>query len=91
MSNKEQNPQSTKPRVISSCDCFIGFLCGERIEKSTIEFEVKSLSKMQLEYKKYGILKGEPQTPKQIVDGRKGYLSRFSYCPYEEKREYSRF
>ncbi len=67
---------------LSSCDCFLGFLCGERVEKSTIEFEVKTISKRQSEYKIYGVLKGEKQTPKQIVDNRRGYLSRFIYCPY---------
>ena len=70
------------PRVISSCDCFVGFVSGEKVNKSNIEFEVKSISKMQPEYKKYGMLKGEPLTPKQIVDNRRGYLTRFIYCPY---------
>jgi len=82
MINNAENPQLIIPRVISSCDCFVGFLCSERVYKSTIEFEVKSISKMQPEYKKYGMLKGEPQTPKQIVDNRRGYLNRFIYCPY---------
>ena len=80
--NTSEKPQLIIPRVISSCDCFVGFLCGERVDKSTIEFEVKSISKMQPEYKKYGMLKGEPQTPKQILDNRRGYLSRFIYCPH---------
>ena len=64
--NTAEKTQLTIPRVISSCDCFVGFLCGERVEKSTIEFEVKSISKMQPEYKKYGMLKGEPQTPNRF-------------------------
>lgn len=58
------------------------YFCGEKVSKSNIEFEVKSISEMQPEYKKYGMLKGEPLTPKQIVDNRRGYLSRFIFCPY---------
>ena len=80
--NTPPKPSLDIAGVISSCNCFVGFVCGEKVNKSTIEFEVKSISKMQPEYKKYGMLKGEPQTPKQIVDNRRGYLSRFVYCPY---------
>ena len=43
---------------------------------------VNDIVELQPQLKKYGILNGEPNTAKQIVDGRKGYLSRFSYCPY---------
>jgi hypothetical protein len=66
------------------CDCFIGKLSGEEVTKSTIDFEVESIVRMQTKFKEYGllILKGESQTKSQIVDGRKGYLSRFTYCPY---------
>jgi hypothetical protein len=65
-----------------NCDCFIGFLSGEEVEKSNIKRQVDDVVKLQPEFKKYGILNGEPQTANQIVDGRKGYLRRFSYCPY---------
>jgi hypothetical protein len=64
------------------CNCFIGHLSGEEIHKSTIDFEVESIVRIQPQFKKYGLLKGMPQTKSQIVDGRKGYLSRFTYCPY---------
>ena len=88
MSNKEQmlnTPQMPcfcKNPVISSCDCLIGFISGEKVSKSTIDYEVKSISNMMPKYKEYNMLKGEPLTPKQIVDNRRGYLSRFAYCPY---------
>ena len=68
--------------VIGSCDCFVGFLSGEKVNKSTIDYEVERIVNIQPTFKKYGLLKGEPQTKSQIVDGRKGYLSRFVYCPY---------
>ena len=64
------------------CDCFIGFLNREEVRKSQLKQMVNDIVKLQSKLKEYGILKGEPNTAKQIVDGRKGYLSRFSYCPY---------
>jgi len=76
------SPAIRKTDVISSCDCLIGFISGDKVSKSTIEYEVKSISNMMPKYKEYNMLKGEPLTPKQIVDNRRGYLSRFAYCPY---------
>ena len=66
----------------NNCDCFIGFLSGRKVELSTIKYEVDSIVRIQPTFKQYGILNGEPQTAAQIVDGRKGYLSRFQFCPY---------
>ena len=74
--------QLRKHDVISSCDCLVGFLSGEKVNKSTIDYEVERIVNIQPTFKKYGLLNGEPQTKSQIVDGRKGYLSRFVYCPY---------
>jgi benzoyl-CoA reductase/2-hydroxyglutaryl-CoA dehydratase subunit BcrC/BadD/HgdB len=65
-----------------NCDCFIGFLSGEEINKSTLKEKVDRIVELQPKFKKIGLLKGEPNTAIQIVDGRKGYLSRFSFCPY---------
>jgi hypothetical protein len=70
------------PCVSNCCDCFIGFLSGEDVRKSELKRMVDDIVKLQPRLKKYGLLSGEPNTAKQIVDGRKGYLSRFSYCPY---------
>ena len=70
------------PCVSNCCDCFIGFLSGEEVRKSGLKRMVNDIVELQPQLKKYGILNGEPNTAKQIVDGRKGYLSRFSYCPY---------
>ena len=70
------------PCVSNCCDCFIGFLSGEEVRKSKLKRMVNDIVELQPQLKKYGILNGEPNTAKQIVDGRKGYLSRFSYCPY---------
>ena len=80
--NKPQKTALRKTAVISSCDCLVGFLSGERVSKSTIDYEVKRISDIQPKFKEYGLLNGEPLSPKQIVDNRRGYLSRFAYCPY---------
>ena len=86
MKNKSSKPSRKqalrKTDVISNCDCFIGFLSGEKVNKSTIDYEVKRISNIQPKFKEYGLLNGEPLSPKQIVDNRRGYLSRFVYCPY---------
>ena len=65
-----------------SCDCFIGFLSGERVYKSDISYKIESIEKIQPTFKAYGIMKGEPLSKKQIVDNRRGYLSRFAFCPH---------
>jgi len=70
------------PLVSNCCDCFIGFLNGEEVRKSELKRMVNNIVELQPKLKKYGMLTGKPNTAKQIVDGRKGYLSRFSYCPY---------
>ena len=80
--NKLLTSALRKTAVISSCDCLIGFLSGERVSKSDIDYEVKRISDIQPKFKEYGLLNGEPLSPKQIVDNRRGYLSRFAYCPY---------
>ena len=66
----------------NNCDCFIGYLSGEDIKISNIKRQVDDIVKLQPQLKEYGILNGEPQTAKQLLDGRKGYLHRFTYCPY---------
>jgi hypothetical protein len=80
--DKPLNPALRKAAVISSCDCLVGFLSGVKVSKSDIDYEVKRISDIQPKFKEYGLLNGEPLSPKQIVDNRRGYLSRFAYCPY---------
>jgi hypothetical protein len=63
-------------------DCMIGFLSGESVYKSTLSYEVNMIAHLMPTYEKYGILKGKALTPKQIVDNRRGYLSRFNFCPH---------
>jgi len=63
------------------CDCFLGFLCGEEVYLSNISEEVSLIVAHQIKFKEMGIMNGNPQSASQIVDGRKGYLSRFNFCP----------
>ena len=44
--------------------------------------ELEIIRLVRHELKKYGLLKGEPLTAKQLIDGRKGYVHRFNFCPY---------
>ncbi len=62
-------------------DCMIGFLSGEEVYKSTLSFEVQRIANLMPVYEQYGILNGKSLTPKEIVDNRRGYLSRFNFCP----------
>ena len=64
-----------------NCNCFIGFISGDEVYKSSLEEEVERIENIQPVFKSYGLLNGEPLNKKQIVDGRKGYLRRFNYCP----------
>lgn len=83
---KLENEKSNEPKKphlqVGSCDCLVGFISGEKVSKSTIDYEVTSIFNMMPKYKEYGMLKGKPLTKKEIVDNRRGYLTRFVYCPY---------
>jgi hypothetical protein len=76
------NKKNIKESDISSCNCFIGFLSGENLYIDDFYVEVNKLSKDLILYKKHGLTKREPLSPKQLVDNRRGYLSRFNFCPY---------
>lgn len=65
-----------------NCDCLIGFISGEKAYKSTLEYEVERIENIQPIFKSYGLLNGEPLNKKQIIDNRRGYLSRFQFCPH---------
>ena len=83
MNNKlNTNTQSLQTCVSDSCDCFIGFLSDESLSKSNVKELIEDLSRMQPIYKQHGLMQGrECLTPLQIIDNRKGYVSRFKYCP----------
>ena len=70
--------------IKSNCDCSIGYLSGEKIKLSTFGWEVKRVSDMQFTMKEQNLLwnKKAPLKPLQLIDNRRGYLSRFIFCPY---------
>jgi hypothetical protein len=59
------------------CNCLIGFLCGDTVTISTFIDDVNRLIDNQMR----SVRKSNPLDRKQIVDTRRGYLSKFSYCP----------
>lgn len=67
---------------MSNCNCFIGYLSGEELFIDSFKVQVKYLSDYQKRIEVYGIMHGPAQTEKQLIDGRKGYLMKFNYCPY---------
>lgn len=63
------------------CDCFLGYLNSDEVYKSNIKTNILELLSLQKQFEDYGIMK-IPETVNGLVDGRKGYLSRFKFCPY---------
>jgi hypothetical protein len=73
------------------CDCFIGYLCGEQVHKYNLierlteqyEQQQRMLDTFGKEfYEQLYPNKSKILTPKELSDNRRGYLSRFKYCPY---------
>ena len=72
-----------KTDVLKSCDCFIGFLQERRIHKSTFELGINNFLDMQLRLQKTNFRRGkELYTVKQIIDNRRGFIIKFTYCPF---------
>ena len=86
MKNTSKNtevPQCDKAAVSDSCDCYIGNMNGQDLFISNVKDEVERTAYMQKVYKDSGIFKNQVTlTPLQIIDNRKGYVSRFIFCPY---------
>lgn len=64
------------------CDCYIGELCGDDVRLSTILSEINSVINTQKNFKSMNLLNGDVKTKSQIVDNRRGFLSRFNFCPF---------
>lgn len=66
-----------------SCDCYIGKMNNEFLLISTIQYELEKTSRLQKVYKNSNLFKDQKTlTPLELVDNRKGYVSRFVFCPY---------
>lgn len=67
----------------NKCNCHIGDISGHSLFISNVKDEIERTSQMQKIFKANGLLNNkEPLTTLQIIDNRKGYVSRFSFCPY---------
>ena len=69
-------------KTINSCDHLIGFVSGEKVNISTLNYELNRITATQTSFKKYKLTDKEPLQPKDLVDNRRGYLYRFKFCPY---------
>ena len=57
------------------CDCTLGLLSNRTITRSNIA------EKLEREVFYQGVHRYQPLTKKQILDSRRGYISKFNYCP----------
>ena len=65
------------------CDCLIGRLSSEDVNKSNIIDELNRARAKFSMLKKYGLCKDKKDlTNKEMADNRRGYLHRFKFCPY---------
>jgi hypothetical protein len=60
------------------CDCTIGYLVDKHVKISELYDEVNGIVEYQ---KRLKSSKSEPSTAEEIIDNRRGYLQRFTYCP----------
>ena len=67
---------------MNTCDCFIGFLCGDEVKMSELEQKVKDIIHFRATLKQAGLSSNSPTNARQVVDGRSNELHRFGYCPY---------
>jgi hypothetical protein len=70
-----------KPMLTPVCNCLLGILDDKPIYDNIFLVRLKDLSEMMPTFKNYGLMTGKCLSPKEIADGRKGYLQRYNYCP----------
>lgn len=73
---------SVEPVLAPVCNCLLGILDDKNIYLNDCIQKLTDFSEMMPTFKNYGLLKGKCLKPKEIADGRKGYLQRFNFCPY---------
>lgn len=66
----------------TECNCLLGFISGDKIYKSNLDYELEKTSNIQSNLYELGLLKGKPLKAKEILDNRRGFISRFIFCPY---------
>lgn len=67
---------------MSTCDHLLGELCGDKVTASILSIMLDDIIAHQKRMAEYKLLRGEIQTKNNLLDGRKGYLSRFNFCPH---------
>jgi hypothetical protein len=67
---------------MSKCDCSIGtYDRGDLLHKSTYLEILRDISKLQRNLYKMGLRISVPLSAQQIADNRRGYITRYNYCP----------
>lgn len=66
----------------TDCDCLLGFLSGDEIYKSNLDYELDRVVNVQSNLYEMGLLQVKPLKGKEILDNRRGYISRFTFCPH---------
>jgi hypothetical protein len=66
----------------NDCDCLLGFISDDKIYKSNLDWELERTASVQSKFYDMGLLKGKPLKPKDILDNRRGYIYRFTFCPH---------
>ena len=66
------------------CDCTIGIIEDERVTKKSVIEAAQSIVDFQNNERNIFLFqnKNPVKSTADVVDGRKGYLSRFNYCLY---------
>lgn len=78
-----ENKALSQTSVSDSCDCYIGNMNEQYLFLSNVKDEIEATSYRQKVLKDSGLFKNQVTlTPLQIIDNRKGYVSRFIFCPY---------
>lgn len=68
--------------VKKTCDCVIGRMGDDLIQDSGLLCALDETIVHMVALKKHNFIKGEVLTRSQLIDNRRGYFTRFNYCPY---------
>lgn len=67
--------------VHDKCNCFLGFSNQDKIYKNNITYMVKMIANVQSIFHEWRNGSDSKLTPKEILDSKKGYISKFNFCP----------
>jgi hypothetical protein len=81
LSSEPITANSINTVLVPVCDCLLGYLDDKPLFNNDFLSRLKDLSDMMPTFKHYGLMTGKCLSPKEIADGRKGYLQRYNFCP----------